>query len=716
MGDLERLAGRAGIAESYWDIFGGFHETSPQTNRALLAAMGFDVGSEAALAASLKDLEERDWRRRLAPVSVLRQGTARPAVRLALAEAVGDETLRWQVRLEEGAMVEGEFRPGDLEQVDERHVDGKRVAGRRLSLPADIAEGYHRLAVEGGGERAESDLIVAPPGAYRPDWLEGGERLWGLACHLYAVTSKGDWGIGDFTGLKALRAGAAGLGASVVGVNPLHALFPGRPGQASPYSPSSRLFLNPLYLDVSAVAEFADCAEARRIVASDPFQESLGQARAASHVDYAAVAGLKTKVLKRLFAAFESTHSTASRQRDFAAFCRAGGEALRRFALFQALAEHFASPTWQGWPAAFHSPSTPEVADFATDHARELDYHLYLQWLADGQLAAAGEGGMVVGLYRDLAAAADPGGAEAWAEPDLVVSGAGFGSPPDAFNPEGQDWGTAPINPIVLGEKGYRPFIDILRANMAHAGALRIDHAMGLQRQFWIPRQGGGGGAYVHYPFADLLGVLALESVRNECLVVGEDLGTVPAGFRQRLAGEGVLSSRVFYFERHSDGLFKRPGDYPGLALATATTHDLPTIAGHWRGRDVEARGELGLYPSAKARREEEETREGDRRLLLAALRDQGLLDEGGEADLAALLIAVTRFLARTPAQLAMVNLDDLAGEADQLNLPGSVSEYPNWRRKLALTVEAFAADPLVRQAAAAVARERAGGDSGSSR
>ncbi len=254
---------------------------------------------------------------------------------------------------------------------------------------------------------------------------------------------------------------------------------------------------------------------------------------------------------------------------------------------------------------------------------------------------------------------------------------------------------------------------------MAHAGALRIDHAMGLLRLFWIPTQGDAAGAYVHYPFDDLLGVLALESVRNECLVVGEDLGTVPEGFRQRMESEGVLSYRVFYFERHPDDLFKRPRDYPPLALATATTHDLPTIGGHWRGRDLEVRGELGLYPSQKARRAAEESRQRDRRLLVAALRDQGLLGdgfgdegEGGEADLRALLIAVTRFLARGPARLAMVNLDDLSGEADQLNLPGTTSEYPNWRRKLALTVEAFAADPLVREVAAAVAKERAGGES----
>jgi 4-alpha-glucanotransferase len=617
----------------------------------------------------------------------------------------------------------GGFRPSGGEFRDMRDIDGGTVARLDLPLPGDIPEGYHRLSVEVAGEPAQSTLIVAPSKAYAPPWLKEGKRLWGIACHLYSLRSENNWGIGDFTDLASLSRITADFGAAAVGVNPLHALFSPSPDHASPYSPSSRLFLNPLYIDVTREPEFQNSYEIRAIAESEGFIERLAKARDASYVDYPLISAIKLVMLEHMHDFFAERHPPGAkddpRRADFDAFIKEGGEALRRFTLFQALNEHFEGAPWNQWPGAYRRPDSDGSGNFARANQRRLEFHAYLQWLAERQLAEAAEAcagaGMEVGLYMDLAVGVDPNGADAWCQPDAIVHNACFGAPPDAFNAQGQYWGMPPFHPHGLREKAYAPFIAMLRANMRHAGALRVDHVMGLMHFYWIPPgEKACQGAYVRYPFDDLLGILALESVRNRCLVIGEDLGTVPEGFRERMAKEGALSYRVMRFERHADGLFKRPGAYPALSLSTSATHDLSTIKGHWLGHDLELRRNLGFYETEEEKRADEDSLRRELDLLIAALKDQGLVPEsfpdgkaGEEETVRRLVVAVERFLARSPSQLLKVNLDDLLVEADPLNLPGTVGEYPNWRRKNSIPLEALGDDPFVNEVIRAVKSER---------
>ena len=451
----------------------------------------------------------------------------------------------------------------------------------------------------------------------------------------------------------------------------------------------------------------SDHPTACALIAAPEFQRDLAHCRDAPLVDYAAVARLKLPLLRALFEVFR-TAADSGRSRAFQDFRRQQGEALERFCLFQALREHFAAQVppqadWRDWPKEYQDPGSPSVARFAQQHRDRIDFLAWTQWIADQQLAEAAATarakGMTVGIYRDLAVGADSAGAETWARRDLVVSSAHVGAPPDILNPAGQDWGLPPFNPHALRMEGYSGFIDLVRANMRHAGGLRIDHVMGLQHLYWIP-QGcpPSQGAYVSYPMDDLIGILALESHRHRCLVVGEDLGTVPEGFRERMEAAGILSYRVLFFEFGADGALVQPQDYPPLALATPGSHDLATLRGWWEAHDIELKSRHGLYPSRDEAQRQHEQRAKERAALLRALAAAGL----GLTDLDAtspfrpdLGDAVHAFLARTPA--AMVQLDDLTDEREQVNLPGTTDQHPNWRRKQSLNLEDLAANPRVR-------------------
>jgi (1->4)-alpha-D-glucan 1-alpha-D-glucosylmutase len=532
---------------------------------------------------------------------------------------------------------------------------------------------------------------------------------------LYGLRSHRNWGIGDFTDLAALceRSGASGAG--VVGVSPLHALFPHNPAHASPYSPSSRLFVNALYLDVEAIEDFAECEAARELVGSPAFAARLAALREPSEVDYPGVAAAKREALELVYASFRTRHlqRDTARARAFDAYRRQRGETLERHALHEALQEHcFAHDRsawgWPAWPERYRHPGAPAVAAFARSHRERVGFFAYLQWQAELQRATAArrarDGGLAIGLYADLAVSVDRGGAESWTWQGLYAA-ASVGAPPDAFNPEGQNWGLPPIVPSRLAATGFAPFIATLRANMRDAGALRIDHVMALMRLFWVPEGSTPAqGAYVRYPFDELLALLALESHRHRCLVIGEDLGTVPDEVREALAEHDVLSYRVLLFERDAGGGFRPPDAYPERALATASTHDLPTLAGWWEGRDIETRASLALIDAGERDRQHW-SRGEDRARLLRALAANGSLPANASADpdawptmTAALAAAIQAYLAATPSALVIVQLEDVLLVREQANLPGTVDEHPNWRRKLphaiddALDGEAFRA------------------------
>jgi 4-alpha-glucanotransferase len=427
-------------------------------------------------------------------------------------------------------------------------------------------------------------------------------------------------------------------------------------------------------------------------------------------------------ILERLHGSFRDTHlaEPTPRGRAFRAFCSAIGQELWRHAIFEALSEHQqragAGTDWRLWPERLRKPDDPEVAAFAREHAERVEFFQYLQWVADLQLAEAAyrarAAGMPIGLYRDLAVATDPGGAAAWAGQGCILDAVSVGAPPDLFNLNGQSWGIAPFSPIGLVEAAYAPFIANLRANMRHAGAVRIDHVMGLMHLYCIP-PGGGPGAYVSYPFEDLLRIVALESRRHGCIVIGEDLGTVPDEFRPAMQAAGILSYRLFYFERDGNGRFLPPDGYPVEALVAATTHDLPTLAGFWIGRDQLWRARLRLYPDEAALRDDRQQRARDREELVAALRRQQLLPGMNKADEAScdalreLTLAVHCYLASTPGRILMLQLEDVLGEIEQPNLPGTIDEHPNWRRRARLTVEEIVAEPAAQALVAALRGRR---------
>jgi len=645
-------------------------------------------------------------------------GGGRPSVPVWLPRNWTDAVLVWIIHTEDGSRLEGRQRCADMpEPTGDTPPACRRLTGRdlrmaRLPLSPDLPPGLHRLSVTSPNGTDHADLIAAPGQAYLPSGIRNGARSWGIATHLYQVRSKADFGIGGFGHLPPLAEAAGRQGAQFIGLNPLHALFPHWPNHASPYFPSSRKFLNPLYLDPTRIDGFSDCVAARDALAGSG-QEHL---RKADMVDYAAAWTVLEPVLEALFAHFETTGNS----RDaFTAHVAREGEALERYATFQAIQEDFPDQAWLQWPQPLRHPVSSDVASHGARRAPRVRFHKWCQWHAEMQLAesarACRENGLGIGLYRDMAVGVAPAGADAWADQDTYAIGARFGAPPDTFNAKGQDWGAPPPDPLALRRAGYRPFIETLRANMRHAGALRMDHVMSLMHLYWIPSGADADQcAYVRYPMDDLVAISVMESWRSRCLLVGEDLGTVPDGFRARMEAEGILSYRLLSFERWPDGLYKRPDTYPRLALTTPTTHDLPTIVGFWRGDDLEIRHDLGLLPPGQnSLRQARIARVEDRRLILAALWDQGLcpdgLDDTGRIDNAqarALVTAIHRFLARSPAALMAVNLDDVILAAGQVNLPGTIDEHANWRRRQGVAVEDLAAHPGLAQMAQAMRLE----------
>jgi 4-alpha-glucanotransferase len=695
---LDRLSERMGILSEYRNARGAMVRTDDAIKRNLLAAMGLQVADERGAQTALDALDRVAWSRTLPPVAVVR-ASSEVTTEMVLPADAG--AVAWRLALEDGAERSGQAMFGELSLLDEWSLEGCGLQRRRLDLGESFPCGYHRLTVDPGG--AAMTLIVVPEQCWLPAGVTEGRRMWGIAIQLYLLCSAANWGLGDFSDLRALVDLAVAHGADVIGLNPLHAMFSDDPEHASPYAPASRLLLNILNIDVTAVPELRDSPRTQALIDSAAFQERLEACRSRHLVDYAGVTQLKLAALETLFETFRDASDAA--RWPFEAFRRRRGEVLARNCLFQGLREHFAhqSPAvadWHDWPEEYRNPDSPAVARFAEEHRQRLDFLTWLQWIADEQLgaaaAAARDGGMAVGLYRDLAVGADRAGAETWADAAAVVSGAQVGCPPDIYNPAGQNWGLPPFHPRALREEGYRSFIELVRANMRHAGGLRIDHVMGLQQLYWVPSgQPASAGAYVRYPTEDLVGILALESQRHRCLVVGEDLGTVPEGFRERMAAANILSYRVLFFEQDMEtGEFLPPDAYPELSLSVVGSHDLPTLRGWWEGGDIDLREHLHLYPDPEEAGRQRETRRRDQGQLVSALRREGLLAAEGDPEIPILSRAAHAYLARTRSVLAMAQIDDLTDEAEPVNVPTTSDEHANWRRRLSMTLDALAERP----------------------
>ncbi|HEY0798779.1 MAG TPA: 4-alpha-glucanotransferase, partial [Candidatus Baltobacteraceae bacterium] len=599
---LEALATALGLEPTFTDAFGLQTQVSAPTKRALAAAMGYPAHTDEAVVRSLAQLARALWLRMLDPVLFACEEEP-PVLVLTLHSAPEELEITWTITQEDDTEREGTVRWAAGSSLEKRVIDGRGYERRTFTLPVALPLGYHCAAFHVGPQSAQTTIIVAPQQAYVPAALET-SPAWGVVLQLYALRRESDWGIGDFTALESLASVVARNGGAAVALNPLHRLHIHNPAAISPYGPTSRFALDPLYIDPLAVPDYAESPNAQTLAA----EPSINLKRAALHdlplIDYPRVSALKQRLFEALYASFREQNLRADgaprtpRGEAFVQFRREGGLAIDRLAIYEALAEYHLTRNekifgWLQWPQEYRDPASPAVAAFAQKHHERVDYFVYLAWIADEQLAQAAEAcaSMPIGLYRDLAVGADSNSAEAWSAQDVMRTEISVGAPPDPLNTDGQSWGLPALDPGALREVAYAPFARLLRANMRYAGALRIDHVMALTRLFWIPAgRPANEGAYVHYRLDEMLAVLALESVRARCMVVGEDLGTVPPGFRERLARARLFSTRLLFFERTAAGGFVEAGDYPRYAVASVGTHDLAPLAGWWSGRDIEVR------------------------------------------------------------------------------------------------------------------------------
>lgn len=696
---LRTLARRMRIQASYVDQTGEkLRHTSDETRVRLLAAMGIDASTEELAQAALRTLRRKERRQWIDTVRVVRQSSRRLSRVVVRMPTIHADEARWTLtlRTEEGV---------------ESRWSGRTTGGRTrrfaLGLPVVPPLGYHDLTVtfEGGGKRrsATQRLIVVPQRCMAPELRLRGRRGFGITANLYTVRSRENWGAGDLGDLAALSEWLGHQGGAFVGVNPLHALR-NEGYDVSPYSPISRLFRNPIYLRVDDIPELAYDDVARAMIAKPDFQRALSDLRAAGMLDYGRVMALRAPVLEQLHRTFEERELLPRTERGltYESYLTREDPQLTQFATYMAIAEQ-EGPDARAWPPALRDPQSPAVARRRDELRHRVGYHAWLQFELDRQLGNAAhhaaEAGLALGLYQDLAVGSASSGSDVWANPGLFRQGATVGAPPDMYSEEGQNWGLPAMDPFVLRETRYDYWIRLLRSGFRHTGALRIDHALGLFRMFWVPLgESARTGAYVTSFSEELFGIMALESMRHGAIVVGEDLGTVPPEVPAVLERWGVLGSKVVVFEwDNARGRFRAAADYPRLALTTVNTHDLPPVTGWMRERDVTLRSELGDLSDEHQLGAARRARAHDRGGVIQILIDEGLLPRSAHESLEAeaFVRALHAFVRRTPAALVGLSLDDLALESEPVNIPGIWQDrYASWSRRMHEPLEVLLHSP----------------------
>ena len=706
---LRQLATRFGVAPSYVDEGGVRRLVNDESLRRVLSVMGVEAQDSTQLTERLREVRSGRWREMVDPVMVVRMDQPPRTVTLRLPVAIDQLrriTLVWRLRKEQGGVLSGQSVGRRMKILGTTIQDGFRHCEVALPFPRKLPLGYHSLTVEASGprisQRAAMTIVVVPSQCYLHPAVMDSCRTWGITIQLYGLRSLKNWGVGDFRDLKEMSRWVGGeLSADLLGVNPLHAL---PPGQVSPYSPSSRLFHHWLYLDIEGIPEFRDASSIQAKVRAPAFQAKLASLRRSPTVQYDAVERVKRPILEELFRLFQQRHlvRNTARAQAFHRFVRDQGEALQRFALFRVLEERMArrgktvrtgTTGWRSWPLEYQHPESPAVKQAASHYQNHVQFFQYVEWQCQQQLQAvqstAKRSGMAIGLYKDMAVGIDPGGADSWAFQDQLVAAASIGTPPELFSPNGQRWNLSPFHPSRIGKDGYRLFAACYRRTMEASGLIRIDHAMGLFRLFWIPDGlTSAQGTYVRYPAEDLLGILALESQRERVMVIGEDLGTVTPLIRGRLMMGGLLSYRLLLFEQTARGRFAKPSRFPTSAASSVTTHDLPTLRGFWIGRDIELKAKLGLYRQPEWLSRDMVTRARDKQALVDALSQEKLLPVGTPREASAipqltdeLCRAVYAYVARTPSRIVLISLEDLLGDIETPNVPGEHA-YPSWRIK----------------------------------
>jgi 4-alpha-glucanotransferase len=674
---LERAAARWGIELEYADTWGVRHTATSRAIRAALAGLGVPCSTAAELEAAMRARDLAEWSRPFPPALVLYEDAR--TLELRVPEERSGASVKLEFEWENGDLEHHWFWLPELPETGHAKFDGRGFLAKRVPL-ATLRLGYHRLRVYWMREPelemfGEARLIVCPRRVRTID-----RRVAGVAISLYGLRSARNWGCGDFSDLRAAVDVFAEAGATFIALNPLHAIANREPYNTSPYLPECSLYRNFLYLDPERVPGFE---------ASDAPETERAELRALEFVSYARVAALKLRALRRAFNRFQA----AGGSDELTAFIESEGEPLEDYATYCALWSriHQAHPeiwVWAEWPEPYRDPRSAEVAEFRREHSAEVRFHQFLQWQVSRQIAEVQDHalarGMKIGLYHDLALATDRHGADLWANRPFYVTGASLGAPPDELGPGGQDWGVLPPNREAHRANGYELFARAIRSSARHGGALRIDHVMRFFRLFWIPEGlTAAEGLYVRDYAEELLGIVALESARGGFIVIGEDLGTVAPEVRHRLDEEGILGYRLLWFEKRGDGSWRAPGEYPAHAAVSTTTHDLPTVAGFFLGRDIEARRSAGLLSEAEYQAQWTARHEDIRRI------EESLAAAGFARD-------PLGFVLSTPCTLAIVNQEDLTGETEQQNLPATTWQHPNWCRKMRVAVEDLG--PLARE------------------
>jgi 4-alpha-glucanotransferase len=705
---ITRASAENRVDREYWDIFHHRHEASSEVQKRILTALGWNTTDRESIEAARRDNFRQRWTAMVPAMNVLEEQDRSLTLTFPSGKSGKADVT---VALEGGNRVEFSFEVTELAAVHEVEIGDERWTARRVPLPSEVPLGYHEVQVSfGNGESSTGFLVLCPQRAFLPASLESGGKMAGFNVTLYGLRSDRNWGCGDFTDLQRLCDWVRSVGFSFVGLNPLHALHNRAPYNTSPYLPLSIFYKNLIYLDIERIAEAGHSSCFHKLFGSPAIQSKLQALRDSETVQYSEVDRLKRRFLKVLYREFRlHRKNRPERASAFAAFCEREGDLLHNFALYCALDEILHKQdrnrwTWQQWPAEYHSPDSRAVRNFAQQYRRTVEFYKYVQFALEEQLDAAQayakQAGLPVGLYHDLALATDSCGADLWAYRDFYVGGCRVGSPPDDFSPSGQDWAFPPPNSDAHRKSGYRLYRESIRKIVLHGGALRIDHVMRLFRLFWIPDGATpADGTYVRDYAEELMRILALESVRSQNIIIGEDLGTVTDEIRDMLARFRILSYRLFPFEKRNDKTYKQPSEYPGQALVASSTHDLATLCGFWVNRDVEARKTAGLaddsgyWGQIRDRKQEKQN-------MLNILHAEGLLPHWYERDAdrvpevdGPLHNAIVGFLARVPSMILLLNQEDLTKELNQQNLPGSTSEYPNWQRKMQVKLEELTSD-----------------------
>lgn len=709
---LHLLADKLGIAKSFKAVGlkKNLYEVSDDILKFFCKTYGYNADSETDIKLSLEKLDDASWKKMLPEIVILHNDN------MSFTAVLSDKQLNSEIKIYISAQKNNNKQEVDFELVKTGEM--KSFARETLNkvvikLPQIFAYGYYKLEMCTVDANALSVMAVVPDKCYRAEAVSNG-KLWGYVLQLYSLKSKHNWGVGDFTDLQKFVKMCGKTGAAIIGLNPLNVLFHDYPENASPYSSISRLFLNPIYIDVEKVLGFDKCM-------ADTLLDEIAAAKEGELIDYTKVYNLKIKALKKLFAYLKTQPSYMQKLADF---IKIKGYDLETLATFQAIyheQKQKGNCGWMNWDKNLRNPQSKAVSDFKKAFADEIMFFEFLQFEADRQLQevykTVQKEGLKVGLYRDLPVGVGKDSAELWTDKYVFIDDAGAGAPPDAFFPFGQKWCLGAFNPFELKKRAYEPFLKILRANMAYAGALRIDHVMGLMRLFMIP-DNKNGGTYIHYNFEDMLDLLALESHLHKCTIVGESIGNVPEGFLDKLKAKGIYSISVVWAERWNDGNgdFKMPEAYPENAFVSVGTHDMPPLKMWWFGYDIELSRSLNLITDEE-KYQQYKVREADRYKLLSALDFNQTwpadnLRKGnyiyGEGYPEGIEEALHAFLAKTSSKVVLLQPEDIFGVDKRQNFPGTdVDKYPNWRRRLPINVEDMESGEAYKRNIAAVKKFR---------